>query len=124
MVSILMNSELIELKEALIAKILAIEEIQFYLLVKEKFSQHQRLNELVAKQKTLQKELVNAKHIQKQHQVILLEEKLADIATELDETPLFQQFKSASEHAQETLDEISALINMELNINTLDEHME
>lgn len=118
-----MNSELIELKEELIAKILIIEEIQFYLLVKEKFSKHQRLNELIAKQKTLQKELVNAKHIQKQNQVILLEAKLADIATELDETPLFQQFKSASEHAQETLDEISTLINMELNINILDEHL-
>lgn len=123
MVSISMNSELIELKEELIAKILIIEEIQFYLLVKEKFSKHQRLNELIAKQKTLQKELVNAKHIQKQNQVILLEAKLADIATELDETPLFQQFKSASEHAQETLDEISTLINMELNINILDEHL-
>ncbi|MGL5042658.1 MAG: YlbF family regulator [Culicoidibacterales bacterium] len=115
-----MENNLEGLKVKLVEQIMDIESIKIYLQTKDYYASNRRITDLTRAQKATQKEIVNAQHIEKKGQVKLLEKKLAEITAELEEIPLFQQFKTASEEAQITLSEISELINYELSLVILE----
>jgi|GEM_PF-2699967 len=115
MVNILQNNnELLPYKNEILAIINNNPTIQFYLQVKDKLNNHSKILALLDQERTLQQEIVNAKHINKQNQVTLLEQNLENIVKELNNIPLYQQYLTASEDAQQFLDEICTIINQEL----------
>jgi Predicted membrane protein len=115
MVNILQNNnELLQYKNEILAIINNNPTIQFYLQVKDKLNNHSKILTLLDQERTLQQEIVNAKYINKQNQVTLLEQKLENIVKELNNIPLYQQYLTASEDAQQFLDEICTIINQEL----------
>jgi cell fate (sporulation/competence/biofilm development) regulator YmcA (YheA/YmcA/DUF963 family) len=103
-----------QLEDELLSSIEALESIQFYRQVAGQMEQHRGILKLIKQKKRIQKELVNAQHVQKKNQVAILSEKLAAVEADLFDIPLYQQYLQATEDAQEDLDTISAYIEQEL----------
>jgi len=103
-----------QLEDELLASIAELESIQFYQQVVKQMAQHRGILKLIKQKKRIQKELVNAQHVQKKQQVVMLQEQLTSVETALFDIPLYQQYLQAIEDAQEDLDTISAYIENEL----------
>lgn len=105
------NTELLQVKEEMLAVIANMPEIQRYLEVKELIEVHPGVRALTREIKKTQKRLVNTQQAQKPEQAKLFEIMLAEKNAALEEIVLYQEFINASTDAQVVLDELSVLIN-------------
>jgi len=108
------DQEFLTLQKELLANIAHLDSVQYYHQVVAQMKENRTVLKLIKRKKQVQKELVNAKRVHKNAQVALLSEQLEQIETALFDVPLYQQYLTALEEAQEDLDLISAYISREL----------
>ncbi|MGG3890097.1 RicAFT regulatory complex protein RicA family protein [Metabacillus fastidiosus] len=87
------------------------EEVDFFKRAEEQINENQKVRELIASIKTLQKQAVNFQHYGKEEALKLTEEKLAKIEAELDEIPIIQEFKQSQVEVNELLQLVSHTIS-------------
>jgi len=107
------NEAFDEVQQALLAQIEQLASIQFYRQVRDQMENNRTILKLIKQKKRVQKELVNAQHVHKTVQVGLLKQQLQDVEDELFAIPLYQQYLTAVEEAQDDLDMISAYIEQQ-----------
>ena len=108
--------EIMEKARQLADLIVQSEEVDFYRRAEQQIKRSQKVQSLIAQIKRKQKELVHAKHLNKEQLAAQLEEELERLQDELDEIPIVAEFK-------ESQLEINDLLQMVTNViaNTISE---
>jgi cell fate (sporulation/competence/biofilm development) regulator YmcA (YheA/YmcA/DUF963 family) len=108
--------EIMEKARQLADLIVRSEEVDFYRRAEQQIKRSQKVQSLIAQIKRKQKELVHAKHLNKEQLAAQLEQELERLQDELDEIPIVAEFK-------ESQLEINDLLQMVTNViaNTISE---
>ncbi|MFC7685240.1 RicAFT regulatory complex protein RicA family protein [Ureibacillus sp. GCM10028918] len=89
------KDEIVEKAKEIAHMIANTEEVEFFKKAEEQINENQYIREKIASLKTLQKQAVNFQHLGKEKALKLIEEKIAKIEEEIDETPIVQEFKQS-----------------------------
>lgn len=87
------------------------EEVDFFKKAEEKINNNQKVSQLIATIKRLQKESVNLQHFQKHEALKRNEAKIDDLMAELDAIPVVQGFKQSQTDVNDLLQLISTTIS-------------
>lgn len=90
------------------------EEIDRFKKVEHKVNDNQKIQRLVTKIKTLQKQAVNLQAYEKTKALKIVEEELAKAEQELDEIPVVQEFKESQVIVNDILQLVSGTIAREV----------
>ena len=89
------KEEIVEKAHELAKMIATTEEVEFFKRAEANINENQKVRELIASLKSLQKQAVNFQHYDKERALELTEEKIAKIEQEIDEVPIVQEFKQS-----------------------------
>ncbi|NJP36281.1 RicAFT regulatory complex protein RicA family protein [Alkalicoccus luteus] len=92
-------------------KIADTEEVDFFKRAELQINDHLRVQEIIAKIKSLQKEAVNLKHYEKTEALKATDDKIDELQDELDNIPLVQEFKQSQMEVNELLQMVSNTIS-------------
>lgn len=87
------------------------EEVDYFKRAEAQINENQKIKEMVASVKSLQKQAVNFQHYGKQEALKKTEEKLDKVLKELDEIPIVQEFKQSQQSVNELLQLVSSAIS-------------
>lgn len=94
-----------------LAKMIAnTEEVDFFKRAEAQINENQKVREMIASIKSLQKQAVNFQHYGKEKALKLVEEKLEKLEAELDEIPIVQEFKQSQVDVNHLLQLVSNAI--------------
>lgn len=109
------DKEAIKSKAQALAKLIEnTEEVDFFKRAEEQINQNQRVQQLIAQIKLLQKESVNLQHYQKHEAYRNNEEKIDQLQRELDSIPLVQEFKQSQNDVNDLLQLVSGTISKQV----------
>lgn len=95
-----------------IAKMIAeTEEVDFFKRAELQINENIKVQEIIGKIKSLQKEAVNLQHYQKQEALKAIEAKIDVLQDELDEIPLVKEFKQSQMDVNHLLQLVSTTIS-------------
>lgn len=95
-----------------LAKMIAnTEEVDFFKRAEAQINENQKVREMVASIKSLQKQAVNFQHYEKDRALKLVEEKLENLEKELDEIPIVQEFKQSQSDVNDLLQMVANAIS-------------
>lgn len=95
-----------------LAKMIAnTEEVDFFKRAEAQINENQKVREMIASIKSLQKQAVNFQHYEKDRALKLIEEKLENLEKELDEIPIVQEFKQSQIDVNDLLQMVSSAIS-------------
>lgn len=95
-----------------LAKMIAeTEEVDFFKRAEANINENQKVRELIASLKSLQKQAVNFQHYEKERALQLTEEKIAKIEQEIDEIPIVREFKQSQIEVNEILQMVTHAIS-------------
>lgn len=86
------------------------EEVDFFKRAEAQINENQKVKEMVASVKSLQKQAVNFQNYNKPEALKKTEEKLDNILQELDEIPIVQQFKDSQQDVNDLLQLVASTI--------------
>ncbi|MFS0615940.1 RicAFT regulatory complex protein RicA family protein [Lederbergia ruris] len=87
------------------------EEVDFFKRAEAQINENQKVREMIASIKSLQKQAVNFQHYGKEKALQLVEEKLEKLEAELDEIPIVQEFKQSQVDVNDLLQMVSSAIS-------------
>ncbi len=87
------------------------EEVDYFKRAEAQINENQKIKEMVASVKSLQKQAVNFQHYGKQEALKKTEEKLDNLLKELDGLPIVQEFKDSQKNVNELLQLVSSAIS-------------
>src|SRR5699024_6081146 len=87
------------------------EEVDFFKRAEANINENQKVRELIASLKSLQKQAVNFQHYEKERALQLTEEKIAKIEQEIDEIPIVREFKQSQIEVNEILQMVTHAIS-------------
>ncbi|GIN57756.1 hypothetical protein J8TS2_20750 [Lederbergia ruris] len=87
------------------------EEVDFFKRAEAQINENQKVREMIASIKSLQKQAVNFQHYGKEKALKLVEEKLEKLEAELDEIPIVQEFKQSQVDVNDLLQMVSSAIS-------------
>ncbi|KRG09614.1 RicAFT regulatory complex protein RicA family protein [Lederbergia galactosidilytica] len=87
------------------------EEVDFFKRAEAQINENQKIREMIASIKSLQKQAVNFQHYGKERALHLVEEKLEKLEAELDEIPIVQEFKQSQVDVNDLLQMVSSAIS-------------
>lgn len=90
------------------------EEIERFKLVEAKINENEKIQRLVTKIKTLQKQVVNLQAYEKKKALKIVEEELEKAEKELDDIPIVQEFKEIQSIVNDMLQLVSGTIAREV----------
>ncbi|MDN4495599.1 RicAFT regulatory complex protein RicA family protein [Ureibacillus aquaedulcis] len=114
------KDEIVEKAKEIAHMIANTEEVEFFKKAEEQINENQHIREKIASLKTLQKQAVNFQHLGKEKALKLIEEKIAKIEDEIDETPIVQEFKQS----QMDVNNLLQLVSNAIANNVTDEIIE
>lgn len=114
------KDEIVEKAKEIAHMIANTEEVEFFKKAEEQINENQHIREKIASLKTLQKQAVNFQHLGKEKALKLIEEKIAKIEEEIDETPIVQEFKQS----QMDVNNLLQLVSNAIANNVTDEIIE
>src|SRR5699024_12669458 len=85
--------------------------------VETKINENQKVQRLITKIKTLQKQAVNLQAYEKKEALKIVEDTLAEAEEELDSIPIVNEFKEIQETVNNVLQIVSGTIDRELRSN-------
>ncbi|MFD1707670.1 RicAFT regulatory complex protein RicA family protein [Siminovitchia sediminis] len=95
-----------------LAKMIAeTEEVDFFKRAEAQINENQKVREMIASIKSLQKQAVNFQHYGKDRALKLVEEKLEKLEQELDEIPIVQEFKQSQTDVNDLLQMVATAIS-------------
>lgn len=86
------------------------EEVEFFKRAEAQINENQKVRELIASIKSLQKQAVNFQHYGKENALRMVEEKIEKLEAELDEIPIVQEFKQSQVDVNALLQMVSTAI--------------
>src|SRR5699024_1999433 len=90
------------------------KEIERFKQVETKINENQKVQRLITKIKTLQKQAVNLQAYEKKEELKIVEETLAEAEEELDSIPIVNEFKEIQETVNNFLQLVSGTIAREV----------
>ncbi len=95
-----------------LAKMIAeTEEVDFFKRAEAQINENQKVREMIASIKSLQKQAVNFQHYDKKRALQLVEEKIENLEKELDEIPIVQEFKQSQIEVNDLLQLVASAIS-------------
>jgi cell fate (sporulation/competence/biofilm development) regulator YmcA (YheA/YmcA/DUF963 family) len=89
------KDDIVERAKQLAKMIAESEEVDFFKKAEAKIHENEKVRELIASIKSLQKQAVNFQHYEKTEALKKTEEKIEQLEKELDDIPVVQQFKES-----------------------------
>ncbi|MGE8204003.1 RicAFT regulatory complex protein RicA family protein [Heyndrickxia sp. NPDC080065] len=95
-----------------IAKMIAeTDEVDFFKRAEAQINENQKVREMIASIKSLQKQAVNFQHYGKTEALKMVEGKIEKIEEELDELPIVQEFKQSQADVNDLLQIVASTIS-------------
>jgi len=95
-----------------LAKMIAeTEEVDFFKRAEAQINENQKVREMIASIKSLQKQAVNFQHYEKERALKLVEEKIVNLEKELDDIPIVQEFKQSQTDVNDLLQLVASAIS-------------
>jgi cell fate (sporulation/competence/biofilm development) regulator YmcA (YheA/YmcA/DUF963 family) len=95
-----------------LAKMIAeTEEVDFFKRAEAQINENQKVREMIASIKSLQKQAVNFQHYGKERALKLVEAKIEKLEKELDEIPIVQEFKQSQTDVNDLLQLVATAIS-------------
>ncbi|MGG3738563.1 RicAFT regulatory complex protein RicA family protein [Aeribacillus pallidus] len=105
------KDEIMERAKELAKMIAETEEVDFFKRAEAQIHENQKVRELIASLKSLQKQAVNFQHYGKTEALKMVEEKIEKIEKELDELPIVQEFKQSQVEVNDLLQIVASTIS-------------
>ncbi|WP_404450132.1 RicAFT regulatory complex protein RicA family protein [Sutcliffiella horikoshii] len=105
------RAEIVERAKELAQMIADTEEVEYFQRAEAQINENQKIKEMVASVKSLQKQAVNFQHYGKTEALKKTEAKLDAILAELDEIPIVQEFKTSQTNVNDLLQLVSSYIS-------------
>lgn len=87
------------------------EQVDFFKQAEAQINENQKVREMIASIKSLQKQAVNFQHYGKHEALKLVEEKIDRLMEELDSIPIVQQFKESQVEVNDILQLVANTIS-------------
>ncbi|AST91984.1 MULTISPECIES: RicAFT regulatory complex protein RicA family protein [Sutcliffiella] len=104
------KQEIITKARELATMISETEEVEFFTKAEEKINENQKVKEMIASVKSLQKQAVNFQHYGKESALEKTEAKLDNLLQEIDEIPIVQDFKESQKEVNDLLQLVASTI--------------
>lgn len=105
------KDEIVERATEIAKMISETEEVDFFKRAEAHINENQKVREMIASIKSLQKQAVNFQHYGKSEALKMVEEKIEKIEEELDEIPIVQEFKQSQADVNDLLQLVAATIS-------------
>ncbi|QQZ07872.1 RicAFT regulatory complex protein RicA family protein [Heyndrickxia vini] len=105
------KDEIVERATEVAKMISETEEVDFFKRAEAQINENQKVREMIASIKSLQKQAVNFQHYGKTEALKMVEEKIEKIEEELDEIPIVQEFKQSQADVNDLLQIVAATIS-------------
>ncbi|VXC63423.1 master regulator for biofilm formation via regulation of RNase Y (RicAFT complex / FAD / two (4Fe-4S)2+) [Bacillus sp. 349Y] len=87
------------------------EEVDFFKRAEAQIHENQKVREMIASIKSLQKQAVNFQHYGKSEALKMVELKIENLEKEIDAIPIVQQFKESQEDVNDLLQIVASVIS-------------
>ncbi len=108
------RKQIVEEAEKLAKMLANTEQIERFKELEAKINENQKVQDNIAKIKSLQKQAVNFQHYGKEEALKVVENEIDRLQDELDEIPVVQEFKDIQVHINDVLQLITSTISREL----------
>ncbi|WP_078595670.1 RicAFT regulatory complex protein RicA family protein [Evansella clarkii] len=105
------KQEVVDRAKELAKMIAETEEVDFFKRAELQINEHLKVQEIIGKIKSEQKEAVNLQHYQKTEALKAVEEKIDALQDELDSIPLVKEFKQSQQEVNNLLQLVSSTIS-------------
>ncbi len=105
------KEEIVERAKELAKMIAETEEVDFFKRAESQINENQKIKEMIASIKSLQKQAVNFQHYGKVEALKKVEEKIEKIQEELDGIPIVEEFKNSQMEVNDLLQLVSHTIS-------------
>ncbi|WP_339145876.1 MULTISPECIES: RicAFT regulatory complex protein RicA family protein [unclassified Sutcliffiella] len=105
------RADIVERAKELAQMIADTEEVEYFKRAEEQINENQKIKEMVASVKSLQKQAVNFQHYGKTEALKKTEAKLDALLAEMDEIPIVQEFKTSQTNVNDLLQLVSSYIS-------------
>lgn len=105
------KDDIMKRAEELATMIAETEEVDFFKRAEAKIHENQKVREMIASIKSLQKQAVNFQHYGKTEALKMVEEKIENLEKEIDAIPVVQQFKESQTDVNDLLQIVASVIS-------------
>ena len=105
------KEDIVEQAKELAQMIAETEEVDFFKRAEAQINENQKVREIIANIKSLQKQAVNFQHYGKERSTKKVEEKIEELEEEFDEIPIVQEFKQSQVDVNDLLQLVSSAIS-------------
>jgi cell fate (sporulation/competence/biofilm development) regulator YmcA (YheA/YmcA/DUF963 family) len=105
------KDDIMKRAEELADMIAETEEVDFFKRAEAKIHENQKVREMIASIKSLQKQAVNFQHYGKTEALKMVEAKIENLEKEIDEIPVVQQFKESQTDVNDLLQIVASVIS-------------
>ncbi|MCA1053594.1 RicAFT regulatory complex protein RicA family protein [Rossellomorea aquimaris] len=105
------KDDIMKRAEELAEMIAETEEVDFFKRAESQIHENQKVREMIASIKSLQKQAVNFQHYGKTEALKMVEEKIENLEKEIDEIPVVQQFKESQTDVNDLLQIVASVIS-------------
>ncbi|MCH1623702.1 RicAFT regulatory complex protein RicA family protein [Fredinandcohnia quinoae] len=105
------KEQIVERAEELAKMIAETEEVDFFKRAEAQINENQKVKEMIASIKSLQKQAVNFQHYGKQEALKKVDSKIEQLQAELDSIPIVEEFKNSQTEINDLLQLIAHTIS-------------
>lgn len=105
------KDDIMKRAEELATMIAETEEVDFFKRAEAQIHENQKVREMIASIKSLQKQAVNFQHYGKTEALKMVEEKIENLEKEIDAIPVVQQFKESQMDVNDLLQIVASVIS-------------
>ena len=105
------KDDIMKRAEELATMIAETEEVDFFKRAEAQIHENQKVREIIASIKSLQKQAVNFQHYGKIEALKMVEAKIENLEKEIDEIPVVQQFKESQTDVNDLLQIVASVIS-------------
>ncbi|MGG4169889.1 RicAFT regulatory complex protein RicA family protein [Rossellomorea vietnamensis] len=105
------KDDIMKRAEELATMIAETEEVDFFKQAESQIHENQKVREMIASIKSLQKQAVNFQHYGKIEALKMVEAKIENLEKEIDEIPVVQQFKESQTDVNDLLQIVASVIS-------------
>ncbi|CAN7420282.1 MULTISPECIES: RicAFT regulatory complex protein RicA family protein [Rossellomorea] len=105
------KDDIMKRAEELATMIAETEEVDFFKRAEAQIHENQKVREMIASIKSLQKQAVNFQHYGKIEALKMVEAKIENLEKEIDEIPVVQQFKESQTDVNDLLQIVASVIS-------------
>jgi cell fate (sporulation/competence/biofilm development) regulator YmcA (YheA/YmcA/DUF963 family) len=105
------KNDILARAEELAKMIAETEEVDFFKRAEAQINENQKVREMIASIKSLQKQAVNFQHYGKEKAYNQVQEKIDSLEKEMDELPIVQEFKQSQVDVNELLQMVASQVS-------------